>query len=159
MHSAPLLLQTPALEGVLCFTGQETRAWHEASFKREHRKPSCQIFTWDAAHFPPRQLNGKAQREMEQRQWEELHWSCSVLCDCHGPCLLLPGPSFVLHPQLETDHSNYLLLPRQRGEKESRDGRRKAVILMGLAFKFICWEKMARTLIMFQQFAWWVFNT
>lgn len=150
MHSAPLLLQTQALEGVLCFTGQETRAWHEASFKREHRKPSCQTFPCDAARFPPQQLNGKAQREMEQRQCKELHWSCSLLCDCHGPYLLLPGPSFVLHPQLEADHSNYLLLPRQRREKESREGRTKAVIVMGFAFKFIYWEKMARTLIMFQ---------
>lgn len=98
-------------------------------------------------------------REMEQRQWEELHWSCSLLCLCHGPCLLLPGPGFVLQPQLQSDHSNYLLLPCQRGEKERRDGGRKAIIIMGSAFKFIYWEKMARTKSCFSNFAWWVFNT
>lgn len=91
--------------------------------------------------------------EMEPRQWEELHWSCSLLCHCHGPCLLLPGSGFVSY-RLTT-----LITSCQRGEKERRDGRRKAVVLMRSAFKFIYWEMMACIKLRFSNFAWWVFNT
>lgn len=148
----------PALEGVLRFTGQETRAWHEASFKKEHRKPSCQTSPCDAARFPAWQLNGKAEGN-GAKAVERTALILQPAVRLPWTLLLLPGPSFVLHPQLDTDHSNYHLLPCQRGEKERRDGRRKAVILMGSAFKFIYWEKMARTKLCFSNFAWWVFST
>lgn len=147
------------LESVLHVTGQETRAWHKAGFKREHRKPSCQTSPCDAAHFHTSQHGnwmGRL-REMEQRQWEELHWSCSLLWDCHGPCLPLPGPALccILSQRLPTLIASCC---HARGQKK-KEGRRKAVILTGSAFKFLYREKMACTKLRLNNFAWWVFNT
>jgi len=45
------------------------------------------------------------------------------------------APGILWHPELETGHPNYLLLPLQTCEKESRDGWRKAAIVMDFAFK------------------------
>lgn len=117
----------PGLRG--CFSGQETRIWHEASSRKEHSKTSLSC---NAAHFSPRQSKGKAQKGNEAKAAGR---TALILQPASGSCLLFPG--IVLHPEVEAGHPNYLLLPLQTCEKESRDGRRKAAMLTGFAFKNI----------------------
>lgn len=127
-----LLCQTQVLESVS--VGQSL-PWGRLRKGTQQNSPLRPLLvTQHTSHHSSRM--GRHRRETEQRQWEEPHRYRSRLCRWHGPRFLLPGPwCIVLHPELEAGRSDCLLLPRQRREKESRDGWRKAAILMGFAFK------------------------